>query len=91
MVHPKSTTTRTTSPGLLHSRPVAVAIGIMVSAWFLAKVFVAFAPLTSVYAQYNTTTKLPLLLDATADELAAGLDAGAFTSLDLVQVSSQHA
>ncbi|RAR13609.1 amidase signature enzyme [Stemphylium lycopersici] len=57
----------------------------MVSAWFLAKVFVAFAPLPSVYAQYNTTTGLPLLLDATADDLAAGLDAGAFTSLDLVQ------
>jgi amidase len=60
----------------------------MVSMWFLAKVFVAFAPLTTtVYAQYNTTTRLPLLLDATADDLAAGLEAGAFTSLDLVQVT----
>ena len=60
----------------------------MVSAWFLTKVLVAFAPLTTVvYAQYNTTTDLPLLLDATGDELVAGLEAGAFTSLDLVQVS----
>lgn len=66
---------------------VAVAIGIMVSAWFLAKAFVAFAPLTCVYGQYNTTNSFPSLLDATADELAAGLNAGAFTSLDLVQVS----
>ncbi|CAN9102547.1 putative amidase [Alternaria tenuissima] len=58
----------------------------MVSAWFLTKVLVAFAPLTTVvYAQYNTTTDLPLLLDATGDELVAGLEAGAFTSLDLVQ------
>ncbi|EOA88197.1 hypothetical protein ACJQWK_02038 [Exserohilum turcicum] len=57
----------------------------MVSAWFLAKAFVAFAPLASVYAQYNTTKTFPSLLDATADELTAGLAAGAFTSLDLVQ------
>lgn len=69
-------------------RTVAVAIATMVSAWFLTKVLVAFAPLTTVvYAQYNTTTDLPLLLDATGDELVAGLEAGAFTSLDLVQVS----
>lgn len=60
----------------------------MVSAWFLAKVFLAFAPLPSVYAQYNGTVSFPSLLDATADELATGLDTGAFTSLDLVQVSS---
>lgn len=59
----------------------------MVSAWFLAKVFLAFPPLPSVYAQYNGTAGFPSLLDATADDLAAGLNAGAFTSLDLVQVS----
>ena len=59
----------------------------MVSAWFLAKVFVAFAPLTSVVAQYATPPVLPELLDATADELISGLEAGDFTSLDLVQVS----
>jgi hypothetical protein len=60
----------------------------MVSAWFLTKVFVAFAPLSVVYAQqYNVSVPvLPSLLDATADELIAGLDAGSFTSLDLVQV-----
>ncbi|KAL1598172.1 hypothetical protein SLS59_007182 [Nothophoma quercina] len=57
----------------------------MVSAWFLAKVFVAFAPLTSVIAQYATPSVLPELLDATADELISGLEAGDFTSLDLVQ------
>ncbi|EMD88568.1 hypothetical protein COCC4DRAFT_209187 [Bipolaris maydis ATCC 48331] len=57
----------------------------MVSAWFLAKVFLAFPPLPSVYAQYNGTAGFPSLLDATADDLAAGLNAGAFTSLDLVQ------
>ena len=72
----------------LSYRTVTVAIATMVSAWFLTKVLVAFAPLTTVvYAQYNTTTDLPLLLDATGDELVAGLEAGAFTSLDLVQVS----
>jgi hypothetical protein len=58
----------------------------MVSAWFLTKVVVAFAPLTTVYAQYNTSVGLPLLLDATAEELSVGLESGTFTSLDLVQV-----
>jgi amidase len=60
----------------------------MVSASFLTKVFVAFVPLTSVvYAQYNVSVpQLPSLLDATADDLVAGLEAGSFTSLDLVQV-----
>jgi amidase len=60
----------------------------MVSTWLLIKVFVAFVPLTSVvYAQYNVSVpRLPFLLDATADELIAGLEAGSFTSLDLVQV-----
>lgn len=65
-------------------------VGIMVSAWFLAKVFVAFAPLTSVIAQYATPSVLPELLDATADELISGLEAGDFTSLDLVQVSNSE-
>jgi amidase len=59
-------------------------VGIMVSVWFFAKVFVA---LTSVVAQYATHPVLPELLDATADELISGLEAGDFTSLDLVQVS----
>ncbi|KAH7397394.1 amidase signature domain-containing protein [Pyrenochaeta sp. MPI-SDFR-AT-0127] len=55
----------------------------MVSAWFLAKVFVAFAPLMRVHGQYDKPV-LPLLLDATAEELIAGLEAGMFTSVDLV-------
>jgi amidase len=80
---------RSRNQASLSYRTVAVAVAIMVSAWFLTKVFVAFAPLTTtVYAQYNITTpQLPLLLDATGDELTAGLEAGDFTSLDLVQVS----
>jgi amidase len=60
----------------------------MVSAWSFAKVFVAFAPLASVVAQYATPPVLPELLDATADELISGLESGHFKSLDLVQVSS---
>lgn len=66
---------------------VSNSVGIMVSAWFLAKVFVAFAPFASAAAQCATHTVLPELLDATADELILGLEAGDFTSLDLVQVS----
>lgn len=62
-------------------------VGIMVSIWFFVKVFAAFAPLTNVVAQYSTAPVLPELLDATADELISGLEAGQFTSLDLVQVS----
>lgn len=89
IVHsPEAASARPRNQASLSYRTVAVATAIMVSAWFLTKVFVAFVPLTTtVYAQYNTTTELPLLLDATADELTAGLEAGAFTSLDLVQVS----
>ncbi|RMZ68700.1 glutamyl-trna amidotransferase subunit a [Pyrenophora seminiperda CCB06] len=64
---------------------VEISVDIMVSAWFLTKVFVAFAPLTIVFAKSNATAKFPLLLDATADDLVTGLDAGDFTSLDLVQ------
>jgi amidase len=60
----------------------------MVSAWFLAKFFVAFAPLTGVAALYEKPSQLPLLLDATAEELTLGLEAGNFTSVDLVNVSS---
>jgi amidase len=58
----------------------------MVSAAFIVNVFVAFVPLTHVFAQYGTPAVLPPLLDATADELIAGLEAGDFTSLDLVHV-----
>jgi len=58
----------------------------MVSAWFLTKVFVAVVPMANVIAQYSTTPVFPGLLDATADQLISGLDAGDFTSLDLVQV-----
>ncbi|KAH9876587.1 hypothetical protein J1614_003718 [Plenodomus biglobosus] len=56
----------------------------MVSALFLARAFVAFAPLTSVWAQYETIPQFPLLLDATAEELTLGLEWGNFTSVDLV-------
>ena len=66
---------------------ILCTIGIMVSAWVLARLFVALVPLSSVVAQYSTPPVLPSLLDATADELISGLEAGDFTSLDLVQVS----
>jgi amidase len=58
----------------------------MVSAWLIIKAFVAFSPLTSVNAQY-VNSSLPLLLDATGEELTLGLEEGHFTSVDLVQVS----
>jgi hypothetical protein len=54
----------------------------MVSAWLVVKAFVVVR-LTHVFAH---GTVLPSLLDATADELIAGLDAGHFTSLNLVEV-----
>lgn len=47
----------------------------------------AFAPLTGVSALYEKPSQLPLLLDATAEELTLGLEAGNFTSVDLVNVS----
>lgn len=70
----------------LIKRVLFITVATMVSMWFLAKFFVAFVPLTSVVAQYSNASVLPELLDATADELIAGLEAGQFTSLDLVQV-----
>jgi hypothetical protein len=69
---------------------LGVGIGIMVSAWLIVRAFVAISPLTNVYAQYGGPSKLPLLLDATGEELTAGLEAGRFTSADLVQVSLIH-
>lgn len=74
-------------PSNCRTRFVIVAItGIMVSAWFIARTFVAFAPLTSVFAQYAAGSKFPSLLDATVEELTVGLEKGDFTSVDLVQV-----
>lgn len=58
----------------------------MVSTKFVVKVLVAFAPLTCVFAQYGSPA-LPLLLDATTEELSTGLEAGDFSSVDLVNVS----
>jgi hypothetical protein len=65
-----------------------VGIGIMVSACLILKAFVAFSPLKSVYAQYGESSEFPLLLDATGEELTAGLEMGQFTSVDLVNVSA---
>lgn len=47
---------------------------------------VAFAPLPRVWAHDRPTPPLPLLLHATAEELALGLEKGDFTSVDLVHV-----
>ena len=66
---------------------LVVVIGIMVSAWLIIRALPAFAPLTSVCAQYEESPKLPLLLDATGEELTAGLELGQFTSVDLIEVS----
>jgi len=71
-------------------RLVVVSVGIMVSAWFIAKALVAFAPLTSVVAQYAETSQFPNLLDATVEELTVGLEKGDFTSVELVQVSNAY-
>jgi hypothetical protein len=79
--------TSTQTPGILSNKWVAFCtVAIMVSAWFLTKVFVAVVPITNVVAQYSAPSVLPGLLDATADQLISGLNAGDFTSLDLVQV-----
>ena len=76
--------------GILSNKWVAFCtVAIMVSAWFLTKVFVAVLPMANVIAQYSAPPVFPGLLDATADQLISGLDAGDFTSLDLVQVKFQ--
>lgn len=62
-------------------------VGAMVS-FNLIKGFVAFAPLVSVVCgtQCSNGTVLPSLAEATTEELAAGLMARQFTSVDLVHV-----
>jgi hypothetical protein len=79
----------TTRPSLLYLPRwvVSIAVGTMVLTRFLAKALLAVAPLTSVCAQYSAPSSLPLLLDATTEELTLGLEAGNFTSVDLVNVS----
>jgi hypothetical protein len=67
-----------------------LTFAVMVSAWLIVKTFVAIVPLTHVFAQYGTPPVLPSLLDATADELIAGLEAGDFTSLNLVDVNTEY-
>ena len=67
-----------------------LTFAVMVSAWLILRTFVAVVPLTHVVAQYSTPSALPPLLDATADELIAGLEAGHFTSLNLVDVSLEY-
>jgi hypothetical protein len=83
----KDYSTSTQTLGILSNKLVAsCTVAIMVSAWFLTKVFVAVVPMANVIAQYSAPPVFPALLDATADQLIFGLDAGDFTSLDLVQV-----
>jgi hypothetical protein len=53
----------------------------MVSTWFFVRAVVLLVPFASGHG-----TKLPLLMDATAEELALGLERGDFTSMDLVKV-----
>jgi len=56
----------------------------LIAAMFLTTLVAAFAPLPNVWAQSRPTPPLPLLLHATAEELALGLEKGDFTSVDLV-------
>jgi amidase len=60
----------------------------MVSLVYLLRAAAAFAPLVSGHyrhSKHNAT--LPSLAEATTEELAAGLEAKLFTSVDLVNVS----
>lgn len=57
----------------------------MVSFHRLLRGAIAFAPLTSIVSAYPRNA-LPSLAEATTEELAAGLEAKQFTSLDLVNV-----
>lgn len=44
--------------------------------------------LTLLIAEAGRETMFPLMIDITIDELASGLESKSFTSVDLVQVSS---
>jgi hypothetical protein len=80
--------TQNSGPPFFPRSAIRIGIGIMVSAWLILKAFVAISPLTSVYAQYGESSDFPLLLDATGEDLTAGLEMGQFTSVDLVNVST---
>jgi amidase len=59
----------------------------MVSFVYLLKAAIAFAPLVSGHYRHRPNATLPSLAEATTEELAAGLEAKLFTSVDLVDVS----
>jgi amidase len=64
----------------------------MVSLRFVCRL-IAFLPqlVTIVAGQYSQpNSAFPSLLDATTDELAAGLQNGSFSSVDLVNVSFEQ-
>jgi hypothetical protein len=74
-------------PSLLSPWSIVLFVFVMMSGRLFLQALVAITPLTGVCAQYHATVpKLPSLLDATAEELTAGLESGSFTSVDLVQV-----
>lgn len=52
--------------------------------WLALGALTVVVPLVAAHAD---KASLPLLLDATVDELTAGLQRGSFSSLDLVNVS----
>ena len=57
----------------------------------LVRAAIAFAPLVSIVAGSPAKREsIPSLAEATSEELAAGLDAKLFTSVDLVNVSILH-
>lgn len=63
----------------------------MLSLSFWAQALLAVAPFTAGFVVRSGPAKeLPLLLDATAEELSSGLDSGAFTSVDLVNVRCRN-
>jgi hypothetical protein len=78
--------TRPRSTRFLHSAVVTLLFA-MVSFVYLLKAAIAFAPLVSGHYRHRPNATLPSLAEATIEELAAGLEAKLFTSVDLVDVS----
>ena len=79
------------SSSFCSSRAIVATVVAMVALSYFVKSLLCLAPLVTVTrGQYDGNGALPSLAEATTEELTAGLEAKAFTSMDLVNVCANY-